>query len=194
MNSLHFDKGIQPLSDFRAGAASFIRQINATRRPIVITQRGKAVAVVLDVAEYESMQEKTTNQELIMVLDGLALQNKMGGNVVEMLSKMAEWVRHKNKLYKDIKVFTSQGRLSGIMIMLLWPASALMFYKLNNSYVTVMIETTIGRSLLALSLVLEILGFIMIWKIIKIKIIELNKNILNIIIIHIFLIFLIFVF
>ena len=58
MTRLHFDQDIQPLSDFRAGAASFIRQINETRRPIVITQRGKGVAVVVDVAEYESMQEK----------------------------------------------------------------------------------------------------------------------------------------
>jgi len=58
MSRLHFDQDIQPLSDFRAGAASFIRQVNETRRPIVITQRGKCVAVVVDVAEYESMQEK----------------------------------------------------------------------------------------------------------------------------------------
>ena len=58
MSRLHFDQDIQPLSDFRAGAASFIRQVNETRRPIVITQRGKGVAVVIDVAEYESMQEK----------------------------------------------------------------------------------------------------------------------------------------
>lgn len=58
MSRIHFDQDIQPLSDFRAGAASFIRQVNETRRPIVITQRGKGVAVVLDVAEYESMQEK----------------------------------------------------------------------------------------------------------------------------------------
>lgn len=58
MSRLHFDQDIQPLSDFRAGAASFIRQVNETRRPIVITQRGKGVAVVLDVTEYESMQEK----------------------------------------------------------------------------------------------------------------------------------------
>ena len=58
MTRLHFDKDIQPLSDFRAGAASFIRQVNETRRPLVITQRGKGVAVVLDVSEYESMQEK----------------------------------------------------------------------------------------------------------------------------------------
>jgi len=58
MSRLHFDQDIQPLSDFRAGAASFIRQVNETKRPIVITQRGKGVAVVVDVAEYESMQEK----------------------------------------------------------------------------------------------------------------------------------------
>jgi len=58
MGRLYFDQDIQPLSDFRAGAASFIRQINETRRPIVITQRGKCVAVVVDVAEYELMQEK----------------------------------------------------------------------------------------------------------------------------------------
>ena len=58
MSRLHFVQDIQPLSDFRAGSASCIRQVNETRRPIVITQRGKDVAVVLDVAEYESMQEK----------------------------------------------------------------------------------------------------------------------------------------
>ena len=58
MSRLHFDQDIQPLSDFRAGAASFIRQVNETRRPIVITQRGKGVAVIVDVAEYEAMQEK----------------------------------------------------------------------------------------------------------------------------------------
>ena len=58
MTRLRLDQDIQPLSEFRAGVASFIRQINETRRPIVITQRGKGVAVVVDVAEYESMQEK----------------------------------------------------------------------------------------------------------------------------------------
>lgn len=55
MSRIHFDQDIQPLSEFRAGVASYIKQINETRRPLVITQRGKGVAVVLDVAEYEAM-------------------------------------------------------------------------------------------------------------------------------------------
>ncbi|ABU71556.1 type II toxin-antitoxin system Phd/YefM family antitoxin [Vibrio campbellii] len=58
MSRIHFDQDIQTLSEFRAGVTSFIKQINETRRPLVITQRGKGVAVVLDVAEYEAMQEK----------------------------------------------------------------------------------------------------------------------------------------
>ncbi|WP_394153599.1 type II toxin-antitoxin system Phd/YefM family antitoxin [Vibrio maritimus] len=58
MSRIHFDQDIQPLSEFRAGVASYIKQINETRRPLVITQRGKGVAVLLDVAEYEAMQEK----------------------------------------------------------------------------------------------------------------------------------------
>ncbi|CAG9001130.1 MAG: hypothetical protein CENE_03147 [Candidatus Celerinatantimonas neptuna] len=58
MSRIQIDKDIQPLSEFRAGVASYIKQVNETRRPLVITQRGKGVAVVLDVAEYEAMQEK----------------------------------------------------------------------------------------------------------------------------------------
>ena len=74
MSRIHFDKDIQPLSEFRAGVASYIKQINETRRPLVITQRGKGVAVVLDVAEYEAMQEKI---ELLEELrDGLGLAHE----------------------------------------------------------------------------------------------------------------------
>ncbi len=38
--------------------ASFLKQVHDTKRPLVITQHGKGVAVLLDVAEYESMQDK----------------------------------------------------------------------------------------------------------------------------------------
>lgn len=51
MNRIHFEQDIPPLSEFCAGVASYIKQNNVTRRPLVITQRGKGVAVILDVAE-----------------------------------------------------------------------------------------------------------------------------------------------
>ena len=81
MSRIHLDKDIQPLSEFRAGVTSFIKQVNETRRPLVITQHGKGVAVVLDVAEYEAMQEKIALLEEIHTAEaqlaaGLGVSNK----------------------------------------------------------------------------------------------------------------------
>ena len=58
MPRLKIDQDIRPMSEFRTGIASFFKQVHDTKRPLVITQHGKGVAVLLDVAEYEAMQEK----------------------------------------------------------------------------------------------------------------------------------------
>ena len=52
------DEDIRPMSEFRTGIASFLKQIHVTKRPLIITQHGKGVAVLLDAGEYEAMQEK----------------------------------------------------------------------------------------------------------------------------------------
>lgn len=52
------DQDIKPLSEVRTGMVGFIKQIHDTKRPVVITQRGKSVAVLLDAMEYEIMQDK----------------------------------------------------------------------------------------------------------------------------------------
>jgi len=58
MPRMIIDEDIRPMSEVRAGIASFLKQIHDTKRPLVITQHGKGVAVMLDVGEYERMQEK----------------------------------------------------------------------------------------------------------------------------------------
>ncbi len=58
MSRVRVDEDIRPLSEFRAAVATFVRQIHETRRPMVLTQRGRGVAVLVDVHEYERMQER----------------------------------------------------------------------------------------------------------------------------------------
>ncbi len=58
MRRMVIDQDIRPLSEFRSGVASFIKQVHDTKRPLVITQHGKGVGVLLDVGEFEAMQEK----------------------------------------------------------------------------------------------------------------------------------------
>jgi prevent-host-death family protein len=52
------NEDIRPMSEFRTGIASFLKQVHDTKRPLVITQHGKGVAVLLDAAEYEAMEER----------------------------------------------------------------------------------------------------------------------------------------
>jgi len=58
MQRLKVDQDIRPMSEFRSGVASFLKQVHDTKRPLVITQHGKGVAVLLDAGEFELMQEK----------------------------------------------------------------------------------------------------------------------------------------
>lgn len=58
MKRLKINEDIRPLSEFRTGIASFIKKVHDTKRPLIITQHGKGVAVLLDANEYELMQEK----------------------------------------------------------------------------------------------------------------------------------------
>jgi antitoxin YefM len=58
MQRFKIDQDIKPLSEIRTGIATYIKQVHDTKRPMIITQHGKGVAVLLDAHEYEAMQEK----------------------------------------------------------------------------------------------------------------------------------------
>ena len=58
MRRLRLDQDIKPLSEFRANAASLLQQVQDTKRPLVLTQRGHSAAVLIDVAEFERLVEE----------------------------------------------------------------------------------------------------------------------------------------
>ncbi len=58
MERIRLTDDIRSLSVFRAEATTCIKLVHDTKRPMVITQRGKGVAVLLDINVYEALQEK----------------------------------------------------------------------------------------------------------------------------------------
>ncbi len=87
MQRLRVDEDIRPLSEFRAGVATFFKQIQDTKRPLVITQHGKGVGVLLGVAEYEAMQEKIEllqdiHTSVIQIEEGKGIEQNEARNMV----------------------------------------------------------------------------------------------------------------
>jgi len=86
MQRLKIDQDIRTMSEFRTGIASFLKHVHDTKRPLVITQHGKGVAVLLDVAEYEAMQEKI---ELLQDMQTSIAQIDSGASVAHKDAKVA---------------------------------------------------------------------------------------------------------
>lgn len=91
MQRLRVDQDIRPLSEFRAGVATFFKQVQETKRPLVITQHGKGVGVLLGVQEYEEMQKtielfQDVQKSLIQIKEGKGIEHNQAKKMV--LSKL----------------------------------------------------------------------------------------------------------
>ena len=69
---------VRPLSEFRANAASFVQQVQGTKRPVILTVHGRSAAVLLDVGEYETLLDQL---ELLRDVKAAEGQLKQGRTV-----------------------------------------------------------------------------------------------------------------
>ena len=88
MQRLKIDQDIRPLSEFRAGVATFFKQIQETKRPLIITQHGKGVGVLLGVEEYEEMQEtiellQDVQKSVSQINDGEGIEHNNARKLVQ---------------------------------------------------------------------------------------------------------------
>jgi len=68
--SINLESDIKPVSDFRANTAAILQQVRDSGRPVVLTQRGRGAAVLVDVAVFQSLVDEL--DELREVHSGLA--------------------------------------------------------------------------------------------------------------------------
>lgn len=86
MARLSFVDDLTPISDFRVRTAEIVAKVKKTRRPVILTQRGRSAAVLEDVREYE---RKADRLELLeSILAGMRAAEK--GAVVPHSKAMAE--------------------------------------------------------------------------------------------------------
>ena len=71
------------------------------------------------------------------------------------------------KSQKEVKTLTTQGRLSGIILACLVPVSAGFLFIFNPEYMKVMVDTFVGQLLLATTIALLAIGWIVISQLLR---------------------------
>ena len=76
---IKFSEDVIPLSELKVNPGKIVKRAKNTHRPILLTSRGKGIAVVQGLAEYEENEEKrefmkAITQGLIEIKDGSELE------------------------------------------------------------------------------------------------------------------------
>lgn len=117
-----------------------------------------------------AMGERIGSKDLDMVLTAINIQRAVGGNLSEILDKVAHTMRERERIRGEIITLTSQQRMSGIVIGGLPIFMFALFMVMNPAYMSLLFTEMVGRIMLAGAVFLEIFGFLVIKRIMAIEI------------------------
>ena len=98
------------------------------------------------------------------------IQREVGGNLAEILDNLGETIRARFAVKRQLRVHTAQGRMSGYVLAALPIFMAGALYFLDREYVSILWEHWLGKILVAVAIVLQILGYLWIRHIVDIEI------------------------
>lgn len=100
----------------------------------------------------------------------VAIQRQSGGDLAEILDKIGHIIRERFRILGQVQALTGEGRISGIVLMVLPLALFFAVWQLNPEYVMLLFTDPLGKQMVAVAVFLQILGAITIKKIITIKV------------------------
>ncbi len=96
-------------------------------------------------------------------------QRESGGNLSEVLDNLASVMRERFKLKRQIRVISAHGRISGWILACLPPALAGVLFLLSPDFMRILWEEPLGVRLVLIAIGLQILGTIIITRLVKIE-------------------------
>jgi tight adherence protein B len=117
-----------------------------------------------------NLAERMPLVDVKFFVTAVMLQRETGGNLAEILDKLAYVIRERFKVARQVRVYTAQGRLTLLILMALPPAMFLVTMFVNRDFISVLYLDPIGRLLLVIGVVLQTLGFFLIRRIIHIQV------------------------
>jgi tight adherence protein B len=164
------------VSALRAGISfSAALQIVADESPEPV--RSEFAIVVEEQALGLELREALTNMatrvgslDLKFFVTAVVLQRTAGGNLTEVLENTSKLIRDRFRILGDIQTFTAQGRLTGIILSALPAGMALLMVMVAPDYFHKMWDHPTGRSVLGLAFMTQLLGWLVIRKIVNIKV------------------------
>lgn len=121
----------------------------------------------------EAMREtarRMGSEDFGWITDAVAIQRDTGGNLSEVLDRVGETIRERNKLAQQVRAISAEGRASSkVMMAMPLAVGAFMFWRSPSTF-TPIFTTGTGQLLLGIAAVLYVVGFFWIRKLVEVKV------------------------
>jgi len=117
-----------------------------------------------------NLLERVELLDLRLFVVAVLIQRQSGGNLAELLSKIAQTIRERFRILRQLKVHTAQAKMTGIILMCLPPVMGGVTLALNYEYMKIIFQDPWGIRMLIGAAVLQLVGLIWIRKIVNIEV------------------------
>lgn len=133
------------------------------------TVRDTTLGKTLDEA-MAALLERVPTYEMDMVITAVTIQKSVGGNLSEILDNVGYTMRERERIDGEIQTLTSQQKLTGFILASLPIGVGGFFFLINREYITPLFTTGPGIAMLIGAIVLEIIGILIMRRILAIDI------------------------
>jgi len=117
----------------------------------------------------QNMARRTSSKDIELLDIAVSVQTNVGGNMIEILENISSTLTAKHDLEEDIKVKTASGKITGIMLAVLPILLLVVLNFMNPDYISIFFEEAIGQYMLIFCALWELIGFLIIRKILSVK-------------------------
>jgi tight adherence protein B len=116
------------------------------------------------------MVSRTGSYDVEMMVTTILVQKTTGGNLSEILDNVAETIRERERLQGEIRALTASQRLSGVILSIYPMFLLLIFTAMAYDLMSVLWTTELGRVLFGIALVLQVMGIVVIRRILRLDV------------------------
>ena len=121
----------------------------------------------------DALNELATRTRLLDVrffVTAVTIQRETGGNLAEILDNLAEVVRERFKLLRQVRVHTAHGRYTGYVLLALPAALGVALAFISPEHMNTLFTHTMGKTMLVGAAVMQTVGYFWIRQVIKIEV------------------------
>jgi len=117
-----------------------------------------------------NLAERVPIPDVELIVSAVLLQKESGGNLAEILEKVAYIIRERFRLKRQVRVHTAQGRMTGWILAVMPIVLGFVFYLMDPDRMRILWNRPIGVKLLWAAAVMETIGALIIRKIVNTRI------------------------